>query len=88
MKRMLTLLAIVAFIACCAPVFLTAAHAASSTPVKPKSAHSHKAPMRHDQITLHPHGRPARCQSAYGSGYNRFDYPSPIHNTLMGVQRW
>jgi hypothetical protein len=69
-------------------VFPTAAQAGSPTAVKPKSAYGHKAPMRHDQLTLYPHGRPARHQSPYGSAYNRFNQPSPIHNTFMGVQRW
>jgi hypothetical protein len=88
MKRMPTLLTIVVLMACCAPVFSAAAETASHRSVKPKSAHGHKAPMRHDQLTLYPHGRPARRQSAYGSGYKRFNHPSPIHNTFMGVQRW
>jgi hypothetical protein len=88
MKRMPTLVAVIALMACCAPVFSAAAETVSHRSVKPKSAHGHKAPMRHDQLTLYPHGRPARRQSAYGSAYNRFNHPSPIHNTFMGVQRW
>jgi hypothetical protein len=88
MKRSSTLLMIVAFTACCAPVLSPAAQTVSRTPVKPKSAQAHKVPMRHDQLTLYPHGKPARRQSRYGSAYNRFDQPTPIHNTFMGVQRW
>jgi hypothetical protein len=87
MTRMPTLLTFVALIACCAPVFSAAAPIVSHTPVKPKSAQSHKAPMRHDQLTLYPHGRPARRQSAYGYTRHRFDQPTPIHNTFMGVRR-
>jgi hypothetical protein len=88
MKRMPILLAVIALMASCAPVFSAAAETVSHASVKPKSAHGRKAPMRHDQLTLYPHGRPARRQSAYGSAYNRFNHPSPIHNTFMGVQRW
>jgi hypothetical protein len=88
MKRISALLTAFALMACCAPVFPAAAQAASPPPVKPKSAQGHKAPMRHDQLTLYPHGRPARRQSAYGYARNRFDQPTPIHNTFMGVQRW
>ena len=88
MKCMPTLLAVIALMACCAPVFSAAAETVSHTSVKPNSAHGRKAPMRHDQLTLYPHGRPARRQSAYGSAYNRFNHSSPIHNTFMGVRRW
>jgi hypothetical protein len=88
MKRMPTLLAAIALMACCAPVFSAVAETVSHMSVQPESAHGRKAPMRHDQLTLYPHGRPARRQSAYGSAYNRFNHPSPIHNTFMGVQRW
>jgi hypothetical protein len=88
MKRMSTLLTIVVAMACCAPALSAAADAASLRTVKAKSAEGHKAPMRHDQLTLYPHGKPARRQSPYGSAYNRFNQPSPIHNTFMGVQRW
>jgi Spy/CpxP family protein refolding chaperone len=88
MKRMPTLLAVIALMASCAPVFSAAAETVSHMSVKPKSAHGHKAPMRHDQLTLYPHGRPARRQSAYGYTRHRFDQPTPIHNTFMGVQRW
>jgi Spy/CpxP family protein refolding chaperone len=88
MKRVPTLLTVVALMACCAPLFSAAAQTVSHTPVKPKSAQGHKAPMRHDQLTLYPHGRPARRQSAYGYTRHRFDQPTPIHNTFMGVRRW
>ena len=88
MKRMPTLLTIVVLMTCCAPVLSAAAETASHKSVKPKSAQGHKAPMRHDQLTLYPHGKPARHRSPYGSAYNRFNQPSPIHNTFMGVQRW
>ena len=88
MKHMPTLLTIVVLMACCAPALSAAAATASHTPVKPKSAQGHKAPLRHDQLTLYPHGKPARRQSPYGSAYNRFNQPTPIHNTFMGVQRW
>jgi hypothetical protein len=53
-----------------------------------KSPQGRKAPMRHDQLTLYPHGRPARRQFAYGYTRYRFDQRTPIHNTFMGVQRW
>jgi hypothetical protein len=88
MKRMPTLLTVVVLMACCAPVFSAAAQIVSHASGKPKSAQGHKAPMRHDQLTLYPHGRPARRQSAYGYTRHRFDQPTPIHNTFMGVQRW
>jgi hypothetical protein len=61
--------------ACCAPLFSAAAQTVSRTPVKPKSAQGHKAPMRHDQLTLYPHDRSARRQSAYGYTRHRFDQP-------------
>jgi hypothetical protein len=67
MKRMPTLLAVIALMACCAPVFSAVAETVSHMSVKPKTTHGHKAPMRHDQLTLYPHGRPVRRQSAYGS---------------------
>ena len=88
MKRMPILLAVIALMASCAPVFSAAAETVSHASVKPKSAHGRKAPMRHDQLTLYPHGRSARRQSAYGYTRHRFDQPTPIHNTFMGVQRW
>jgi hypothetical protein len=87
MKRMPVLLT-VALMACWAPMLSAAAETVSHTPVKPKSAHGDKVPMRHDQLTLYPHGKPARRQSAYGSAHHRFNHPSPIHNTFMGVRRW
>jgi hypothetical protein len=87
-KRTQAFLAIVILLACFTPVLCAAAATASNTPVKSKSAYGHKAPMRHDQLTLYPHGKPARRRSPYGSAYNRFNQPSPIHNTFMGVQRW
>jgi hypothetical protein len=88
MKRMPTLLAVVVLMACNAPVLSASAATVSHTSIKPKSAQGHKSSMRHDQLTLYPHGKPARRQSRYGSAYNRFDQPTPIHNTFMGVQRW
>ena len=62
MKRTPTLLTIVVAMACCAPALSAAAETFSHKAVKPKSAHGHKAPMRHDQLTLYPHGKPARRQ--------------------------
>jgi hypothetical protein len=88
MKRMPTLLTVVVLMACCALVFSAAAQTVSRTPVKPKSAQGHKTSMRHDQLTLYPHGRPAGRQSAHGYTRHRFDHPTPIHNTFMGVRRW
>jgi Spy/CpxP family protein refolding chaperone len=88
MKRISTLLTIVVLMASCAPALSAAAATASHTPVKPRSAHGHKAPMRHDQLTLYPHGKPARRQKEYSAFRHRFDQPTPIHNTFMGVQRW
>ena len=86
MKRIATLLAVAALIACFASWVPAAAQTASRPPVKPKSAQGHIAPMRHDQLTLYPHGRPARRQSAYSFTRHRFDQPTPIHNTFMGTQ--
>jgi Spy/CpxP family protein refolding chaperone len=88
MKRIPTLLTLVALMAWCAPVFSASAETASRTSLKPKSGQGHRVPMRHDQLTLYPHGKPARRQSAYGYARHRFDQPTPIHNTFMGVQRW
>jgi Spy/CpxP family protein refolding chaperone len=87
MKRLPTLLIAVSLMAC-AFVFSAAAQTVSHTSAKPKSAQGHKAPMRHDQLTLYPHGRPARLHSAYGYTRHQFDQPTPIHNTFMGVRRW
>jgi hypothetical protein len=64
MKCIPPLLTVIALMACRAPVFSAAAQTKSPTPVKPKSAQGRKVPMRHDQLTLYPHGRPARRQSA------------------------
>jgi hypothetical protein len=84
-RHMPTLLTIVVLMASSVPTLpATAAH----TPVKPGSAHGHKAPMRHDQLTLYPHGKPARRQKEYSAFRHRYDHPTPIHNTFMGVQRW
>jgi hypothetical protein len=69
------------------PVFSAPAETFSHTTVKPKGAQGQKVPMRHDQLTLYPHGRPARPQKAYSAFPHRFNQPSPIHNTFMGVQR-
>ena len=90
MKRLPKLLTVAALMACCAPVFSGAAKTISHASVEPKSAHGRTVPLRHDQLTLYPHGKPAHRQSPYGSGsaYNRFNHRSPIHNTFMGVQRW
>jgi hypothetical protein len=87
MKRIATVLALVA-LAGFAPGIAAVAQAGSSAPVKPKGAHSHKVPMRHDQLTLYPHGRPARREPAHSYTRHRFNQPTPIHNTFMGVQRW
>lgn len=88
MKRIPPLLTLVALMACCAPVFPADGKTVSHAKVKPKSAQGHQVPMRHDQLTLYPHGRPPRRHSAYGYTRHRFDQPTPIHNTFMGVQRW
>jgi hypothetical protein len=88
MKRFTTLLMVVALTACCAPMVPATAQTVSHTSVKPKSGQAHKVSLRHEQLTLYPHGKPAKRQSAYGSAYSRFNHPSPIHNTFMGVQRW
>ena len=85
MKRTAILLAVAALTACFASCVAAAAQTASHTPVKPKSAQSHIVPMRHDQLTLYPHGRPARRQPAYSYTRHRFDQPTPIHNTFMGT---
>ena len=89
MKRMLNALDGRCFDGMSALLFpAAAAQTVLHTPGKPKSAQGHKVPMRHDQLTLYPHGRPARRQKAYGASAHRFDQPTPIHNTFMGVQRW
>ncbi len=88
MRRMPTLLTVVALIAYGAPAFPAAAEIVSHASTKPKSVQGHKTPMRHDQLTLYPHGRPARRQKAYSAFPHRFDEPTPIHNTFMGVRRW
>ena len=88
MKRIATLVTAVALIACWAPVSLAAAQTVSYRAVKPKSGQGHKVPMRHDQLTLDPDGRPARREPAYSYTRHRFDQPSAIHNTFIGVQQW
>jgi hypothetical protein len=87
MKRIAGLLTVVAFVGL-ASGFAAVAQTGSPAPVKPKGAHSHKVPMRHDQLTLYPHGRPARREPAHSYTRHRFNQPTPIHNTFMGVQRW
>jgi hypothetical protein len=59
---------------------------ASPRPVKPKSAQGHIVPMRHDQLTLYPHGRPTRRHSAYSFTPHRFNHPTPIQGTFMGTR--
>jgi Spy/CpxP family protein refolding chaperone len=86
MKRIAILLAVAALMACFASWVSAAAQTAPHRPVKPKSAPGHIVPMRHDQLTLYPHGRPARRQPAYSYTRHRFDQPTPIHNTFMGAQ--
>ena len=88
MKRIPTLLKAVALMACCASALPAGAQTVPHISGKPKSAQGQKVPMRHDQLTLYPHGRPARRQKAYSAFPHRFDQPSPIHNTFMGVHRW
>jgi hypothetical protein len=85
MKPSAILLAAVLLMACVASSFPAAAQKKPQASVKPKSAQSHIVPMRHDQLTLHPHGRPARRQPAYSYTRHRFDQPTPIHNTFMGA---
>jgi hypothetical protein len=87
MKRIAILLG-AALMACFASWVPAAGQTASRTPVKAKSAQSHIVPMRHDQLTLYPHGRPARRQPAYSYTRHRFDQPTAIHNTCMGVQHY
>jgi hypothetical protein len=86
MKQVVALLTLVALAACFASWPPAAAQTASRAPTKAKSAQGHKAPMRHDQLTLYPHGRPARRQPAYSFTHHRFNQPTPIHNTFMGAQ--
>ncbi len=88
MKRIAILLAVAGLMACSALWFPAAAQTTSHPPVKPKSAQGHIVPMRHDQLTLYPRGRPARRQAEYSYTRHRFDQPTPIHNTFMGVQHW
>jgi hypothetical protein len=76
-----------ALMACLGSGFPADAQTSSHKPAKPKGASSHIVPMRHDQLTLHPHGRPARRQPAYSYTRHRFDHSTPIHNTFMGAQR-
>jgi hypothetical protein len=87
MKRIATLLTVAALMACFAPGFAAIAQTGSRPTVKPKSAQGHKVPMRHDQLTLHPHGRPVRREPAYSFTRHRFDQPTAIHNTFMGAPR-
>jgi hypothetical protein len=82
MQRSVFLAAAAASVVCLAPWFSAAAQ---TSPVKPKTAQSHIVPMRRDQLTLYPHGRPARRQPAYSYTRHRFDQPTPIHNTFMGA---
>ena len=86
MKRIAILLPAVALMALFAPWFPAAAQTVSRTPAKPKSAQGHIVPMRHDQLTLYPHGRPARRHPAYSYTPHRFDQPTPIRGTFMGTQ--
>ena len=88
MKRFATRLTVLAVTACFVPGLATAAQTHAAAPIKATSAKGHKARMRHDQLTLYPHGRPARHKPNYDTSRHRFDQPSPIHNTFMGVQRW
>jgi hypothetical protein len=88
MKRISTLLTVIVLMACGTPVLSTAAQTVTHTFVKPKSAQGDKVSMRHDQLTLYPRGRPAHRQKAYSAFPHRFDQPTPIHDTFMGVQRW
>ena len=85
MKRLATLATAFALMACFAPWLPADAKSAPPAPVKPKSAQGHKVPMRHDQLTLYPHGKPKRRQPAYSYTRHRFDQPTAIHNTFMGV---
>ena len=88
MKRIAILRTAIALSAFFAPWLPATAQTASRPPVKVKSAQGHIVPMRHDQLTLYPHGRPARRQPAYSFTRHRFDQPTAIHNTFMGVQHW
>jgi hypothetical protein len=85
MNRFAAFVTVVVLTACSAPWLPAAAETAPRTPVKPKTAQGHIVPMRHDQLTLYPHGRPARRQPAYSYTRHRFDQPTPIHNTFMGA---
>jgi len=85
MKPSAILLAVAAFTACLASSFPAAAQKKPLASVKPKNAQSHIVPMRHDQLTLYPHGRPKRREPAYSYTRHRFDQPTPIHNTFMGA---
>jgi hypothetical protein len=85
MNRFAAFVTLVAMTAYFGPWFPAAAETAPRTAVKPKSAQGHKVPLRHDQLTLYPHGRPARRQPAYSYTRHRFDQPTPIHNTFMGA---
>lgn len=88
MERTTALLMVIALAAPCAPVFSAVAETVSHTSGKPKSARGQTVPMRHDQLTLYPRGRPVRPQKAYSAFPHQFDQRTPIHNTIMGVQRW
>lgn len=87
MNRIAALLAVVALVGF-APGLGAIAQTGSPAPVTPKSAQGHKVPLRHDQLTLYPHGRPARRQPAHSYTHHRFNQPTAVHNTFMGVQRW
>ena len=84
MKRFAMLMSVAAL---AAPLLVSApteAQTAAQSGVKPKSSASHKVPMHPHQLTLHPHGKPARRHPAYSYTRHPFNQPSPIHNTFMG----
>jgi hypothetical protein len=85
MRRLSTLLTVVGLMACSASLFPSAAQTVPHTSGKPKSAQGHKAPMRHDQLTLYPHGRPPRRQFAYGYTRHRFDFATAVASSRLNV---
>jgi hypothetical protein len=60
-----------------------AAQTSSQSAVKAKSPAARTTAMHPHQLTLYPHGRPARRQARYSYTRHRSDQPIPTHNTFM-----
>ena len=64
------------------------AQTATQSAVKPKSSASSIVPMHPHQLTLYPHGRPARRHPAHSFTHHPFNQPTPIHNTFMAPRSY